>query len=133
MALIELTPLFQVLQSDGGNYCASVNAATLAVIDAGIAMRDYVCACAASFIEDTPVLDINYLEESSGSPELIVATLPKSDQIVFLEMNARVHEDHLSKVLDAAMKGCKDIYAILDRSVRDHVAEVAADLGCEET
>jgi exosome complex component RRP41 len=34
----------EVLQSDGGNYCASVNAATLALIDAGIPMKDFVCA-----------------------------------------------------------------------------------------
>ena len=122
-----------MLQSDGGNYCASVNAATLAIVDAGIPMRDYVVACSASFVDDTPIIDVNYVEESSGSPELIVAMLPKSEQMVFLQMNARVHEDHLNKVLDMAMKGCNDVYAIIDRSVRDHVSEVAADLGWGET
>nr|KAF6395764.1 exosome component 4 [Molossus molossus] len=35
----------QVLQADGGTYAACVNAATLAVLDAGIPMRDFVCAC----------------------------------------------------------------------------------------
>ncbi len=114
-----------MLQSDGGNYCASVNAATLAIIDAGIPLKDYVCACSASYINDNPVVDINYLEESSGSPEVMVATLPRSSQIVFLEMNGRLHEDHLNKVLDKAIEGSKDIYNILDRSVRDHVAEVS--------
>ena len=29
----------EVLQADGGNYCACVNAATLALIDAGIPLR----------------------------------------------------------------------------------------------
>ncbi|KAL3859094.1 hypothetical protein ACJMK2_009327 [Sinanodonta woodiana] len=116
----------EVLQSDGGNYCASVNAATLALIDAGIPMKDYVCACSASFVKDCPIVDINYLEESSGGPELIVATLPKSSQIVFLEMNSRLHEDNLSKVLDVAVKGTKDVYQVLDNAVRDHISEVAA-------
>lgn len=91
-------------------------------------MKDYVSACSASFIEDTPIVDINYLEESSSGPEIIIATLPKSDQIVFLEINGRLHEDHLSKVLDVAQKGCKDIYSILDRTVRDHVTELSATL-----
>ena len=31
--LLSSLMLFQVLSSDGGNYCASVNAATLAIID----------------------------------------------------------------------------------------------------
>ena len=117
-----------MLQSDGGNYCASVNASTLALIDAGIPMKDYVSACSSSFVEDTPIMDINYLEESSAGPEIIVATLPKSDQIVFLEINGRLHEDHLSKVLDTATKGCKDVYNILDRTVRDHFTELSATL-----
>jgi ribonuclease PH len=38
----------EVLQADGGNYCACVNAATLALIDAGIPLKDYVTACTAS-------------------------------------------------------------------------------------
>ena len=89
-------------------------------------MRDYVCACSASFIEDSTIVDVNYLEESSGCPELIVSSLPKSDQIVLLEMNARLHEDNLSGVVDMATKGCKDVYTVLDRIVRDHVAQVSA-------
>lgn len=118
----------EVLQSDGGNYCASVNAATLAVIDAGIPMKDYVCACSASYLGDSPIVDINYLEESSGSPEITVAVLPKSEQIVFLEMNGRLHEDNLSKVVDMAVKGCKDVYGVLDRTVREHVSQVGSSL-----
>lgn len=39
-----------------GNRCASINAATMALIDAGIPMKDFVCACSASYIEDTPLL-----------------------------------------------------------------------------
>ncbi len=42
----------EVLQADGGNYCACVNAATLALIDAGIPLKDYVTACTASLGEE---------------------------------------------------------------------------------
>ena len=37
-----------------GDLSVCINAATLAVIDAGIPMRDYVCACTPSYIEDSP-------------------------------------------------------------------------------
>ena len=33
-----------------------INAATMALIDAGIPMKDFVCACSSSYIEDTPIL-----------------------------------------------------------------------------
>ena len=106
-----------------------MNAATLAIIDAGIPMKDFVCACSSSYISDTPIVDTNHLEETSGGPEIIVASLPKSDQMVFIEMNGRLHEDHLSKVIDTAVKGCKDVHDILDRAVRSHVTEMSSALG----
>ncbi|CAH1778859.1 unnamed protein product [Owenia fusiformis] len=121
----------EVLQSDGGNYCTSVNAATLALIDAGIPMKDYVCACSASYLDDTPMVDINYLEESSGGTELIVSILPKSEQIVFLSSNSRLHEDCLNKVLDMAIKGCKDVYLCLDETVREHMTQVSASFSAD--
>jgi len=49
----------EVLQADGGNYCACVNAATLALIDAGIPLKDYVTACTASLVLDTPLVDVS--------------------------------------------------------------------------
>ncbi|XP_018430056.1 PREDICTED: exosome complex component RRP41 [Nanorana parkeri] len=119
----------QILQADGGNYCTCVNAATLAVIDAGIPMRDYVCASSAGFIEDTPLVDLSYIEEAAGGPQLALALLPKSNQIALLEMNSRLHEDHLERVMDAASKACKDVYAVLDQVVREHLQEDSALLG----
>ncbi|KAH0617311.1 hypothetical protein JD844_015348 [Phrynosoma platyrhinos] len=121
--------LRHILQADGGNYCASVNAATLAVIDAGIPLRDYVCAISAGFIEETPLADLNYVEEAAGGPQLALALLPKSEQIALLEMNARLHEDHLEPILEAASKACKDVYLVLDQVVREHLQEVTASLG----
>ena len=117
-----------MLQADGGMFSTSVNAATLALIDAGIPLKDYVCACSSSFINDTAIVDINHLEESSGRPEFVVATLPKSEQMVFMSMNGRLHEDHLDKVMDTAIKGCKDIHDILEAAVRSHVTDASLTL-----
>ena len=40
----------QVLQSDGGTLCACINAATMALVDAGIPMQDLVVACSAGYV-----------------------------------------------------------------------------------
>lgn len=58
----------EVLQTDGGSeISAAVNAATLALIDAGICMKEYICACTASLTaEGVPLLDVSHLEEISG-------------------------------------------------------------------
>lgn len=103
-----------------------MNAATLAVIDAGIPLRDYVCASSAGFVEDSPLADLNYIEEAAGGPQLALALLPKADQIALLEMNGRLHEDHLERLTEAASKACRDVHAVLDRVVREHLREGAA-------
>ena len=117
----------QVLQSDGGNYCASVNAATLALIDAGIPLKDYVTACTAGYIHDRVLVDVNN-QESGGGSELIMAILPKSEEIVLLEMAQRFHVDHLPKVMEAALDGCKQINEILEKVVRRHLISVSASI-----
>ncbi|XP_054275833.1 exosome complex component RRP41 [Macrosteles quadrilineatus] len=117
----------EVLQADGGNYCACVNAATLALIDAGIPIREYVVACTASLANgDVPMVDISHLEETSGGSNLTVAALPISGQIVLMDMSQRFHLDHLQKVLDCAVKGCRDVFDILDRAVREYLTEVGS-------
>ena len=46
----------QLLQNDGGAFAASVNALTLALQNAGIPMRDMVCACSVGLGDTTPLL-----------------------------------------------------------------------------
>lgn len=72
----------QVLQADGGNYCACVNAATLALVDAGIPLKEYVIGCTASLGNgDVPLIDVSHLEETMGGSNLTVAVLPLSGQV----------------------------------------------------
>ena len=110
----------QILQADGGNYSACINAATLALLDAGIPMKDYVCSCSVSFIDDSALLDINYLEESSSAPQLTLAILPKSEKIVLFRLDSKLHADNLEKVLNLAKQGCKDVYTLLREHVHDY-------------
>lgn len=71
-----------MLQADGGNYCAAVNAATLALIDAGIPLKEYVTACTASLAnESIPLVDVSHLEESNGGPTLTIAALPLTGKV----------------------------------------------------
>ncbi|RZC31927.1 RNase PH domain containing protein [Asbolus verrucosus] len=124
----------EVLHADGGIYPACVNAATLALIDAGIPLKEYVCACTASLANnDVPMLDISHQEEIIGGPTLTIAVLPMSGKIVLMEMSQRFHVDHLQKVLDQALRGCRDIKNILDEAVRSHIHDVGSSTGWANT
>lgn len=117
----------EMLQADGGNFCAAINAATLALVDAGISLKEYVTACTASLANgDVPLMDVSHVEEASGGPTLTVATLPSSGKIAFMEMSQRFHLDSFPKVLETATKGCKEISTIIDAAVREHLHQVGS-------
>ncbi|PIA17410.1 exosome component 4 [Coemansia reversa NRRL 1564] len=118
-----------LLQHDGGTLETCINAATLALIDAGISMDDYVCACTAGFIDEVPVLDLNAVEESSiETPDLTVAILPRNGNIALLQMESRLHSDKLEDVMDLAVEGCKHIHRKLDEAVLAAASDLAQKL-----
>ena len=89
----------------------------------------YCSKLALKMLKSVPFLvqvDVSSLENSTGGPELTVAALPRTGEIVLLEMSQRFHLDHLEKVMDVAMKGCKDIHNILDLVVQKHVRKSAS-------
>jgi len=113
----------EILQADGGTRCAAINAVTLALIDAGIPMKDFVVACAASCIDGIPILDLNYVEDSSGNPDMPVAILAKSHDIVMLQMDSRLPLDTFESVLKLAIEGCLKIYSQLTTLVTQTTIE----------
>lgn len=50
------SPQLYVLQTDGSVLPALINAASLALVDAGVAMREPVAACSVALLDDQPVL-----------------------------------------------------------------------------
>jgi exosome complex component RRP41 len=138
-----LTISLHVLAQDGGLLAACINAATLALIDAGVPMYDYLVACSAgsssasataapssattqaaetvsvSADVDDPLLDLNGLEEQE-LPYLTVGTLGASDKVVTLVMETRCHASRMEEMLAVGVSGCKRIRNILDDVVRAH-------------
>jgi exosome complex component RRP41 len=114
----------QVLQADGGTRCACINAASLALIDAGIPMKDFVVSCAAGMIDGVVLTDLNYMEDSAGGPDLPLAILPKQNKISLLQMDAKLSIEAYEQVLKMAIEGCRQIHEVLDAKLK----EVTEDL-----
>ncbi|KAK4451346.1 3' exoribonuclease family, domain 1-domain-containing protein [Podospora aff. communis PSN243] len=115
-----------VLSQDGSLLAALINAATLACVDAGIPMTDYVVACtagststyAANDENADPLLDLNHQEEQE-LPSLTVATLGETDRVVVLVCESRVQVSRLEGMMVVGVDGCKQVREILDQVVRD--------------
>ncbi len=102
----------EVLQADGGSRCAGINAASVALADAGINMKDLVSACAAGRLSENIVLDINDLEDKEGDADMPVAYLPNMEQITLLQLDGKLSTSQFNECLNKAIQGCKLIYEI---------------------
>jgi exosome complex component RRP41 len=102
----------EVLQADGGTRCASITAASLALADAGIPMRDLVTACAAGKVEDTVILDLMDTEDKADGADVPVALMPNMNAITLLQMDGILTIEEFESAVNLALEGCKKIYAM---------------------
>ncbi len=100
----------EILQADGGSRVASVTAASLALADAGVPMRDLVVGCAAGRLGDYVVLDLDDVEDKEGEGDLPLAYLPQLDQIVLLQSDGTFTAPQFKEALDMLIPACKKIY-----------------------
>jgi len=108
----------EVLQADAGTRCAGITAASLALADAGIPMRELVAACAAGKVEGKVVLDLSDIEDKKGDADLPVAFMPKSNAVGLLQMDGSLTEDEFKQALDMAVDACKKIYEMQREALR---------------
>lgn len=115
--LIEIN--VQVLAQDGGLLSAVTNSITLALIDAGVAMYDYVSAISVGIHDQTPLLDLNNLEENDMSC-LTIGVVGKSEKLAMLLLEDKVPMEKLESVLGIAIAGGHRIRELMDNEVRNH-------------
>lgn len=108
----------EVLQADGSTRCTSITAASLALADAGIPMRDLVAACSAGKVEDTIVLDLMDTEDKVGSADVPVAYMPNLGVITLLQMDGVLTPEEFEKAVNLAIEGCKKIYAMQKEALK---------------
>jgi len=95
----------EVLQADAGTRTAGINAASIALADAGIPMKSLVSACAVGKVDDTLVLDLNKDEDNYGQADMPIAMTPDGN-ITLLQMDGHLTREEFKEGLEMAKKGC---------------------------
>jgi len=109
----------EVLQADGGSRCAALDAASVALVDAGIPMRDIVSACAAGKVADKIVLDVNDEEDKEGQADMPVAYMPNLGKITLMQLDGILTPNEYKKCLETAIGGCKQVYEIQKKALME--------------
>lgn len=118
----------EVLQADAGTRVAGVTAASLALADAGIPMKDLVAACAAGKVEGEIVLDLNKEEDNYGEADVPVAIMPIKNDITLLQMDGYLTKDEFLEAVRLAIKGAKAVYQKQREALRLKYLKIAEEV-----
>lgn len=109
-------------QTEAGSRCAGICAASMALADAGLDMKDLVSAVSFGKVDDKLVVDLDYSEESypdAGVADIPIAMLPNSGKISLLQMDGEVTKEELMKLIGMSKKVLMDIYEVQKKALKD--------------
>jgi exosome complex component RRP41 len=116
-----------VLEAEAGTRCAALTAASVALADAGIPMKGLVASCAAGKVDNVVVLDLRREEDNYGDTDLPVATIPKTGEVVLLQMDGHLTDDEFDVALGYAIEACKRIHELQKQALLDRYRDTAAE------
>jgi len=118
----------EVLDAEAGTRCAGLTAAGVALIDAGIPMRDIPVAIAAGKIGGQVVLDLGKEEDNFGDADLPIAISPRTGEVLLLQMDGHLTVDEFNQAFDLAVKGCHAVSEIQKKAVMHKYQAIAAEV-----
>jgi len=96
---------------------------TLALIDAGVAMLDYVTSVSVGLHLKQALLDLSAPEETD-LPTLVVASLPASGKVTLAQMETRLHVDRFEEMLRLGVEACAALKVEMEATVKANTKRV---------
>jgi len=116
----------EVLQADAGSRTACINAASVALVDAGIPMKGMLTSVAVAKVDGVLVLDPMKEEDNFGEADMPFAFLirgGKIESIALLQMDGRMTKEEIKEALNLAKKGAMEIYNLQREAILKQFVE----------
>jgi len=114
----------EVLNADGSTRVASLNAASLALADAGIFMYDLIAAVSVGKIGGHLIVDLNEYEDQNSESDIPIAFMPSLNKIVLLQMDGIMSFDEFQNALKLARNAAEKIYQIEKECLKSSLESV---------
>ncbi|MCL4346079.1 MAG: exosome complex exonuclease Rrp41 [Candidatus Thermoplasmatota archaeon] len=125
----QIDVFIEVIQADAGTRIASLTAASVALANAGVPMKDLVVGCTAGKVEGRIVLDLSKEEDNFGNADLPMAVLSKNDEVVLIQMDGELTKEELNKGMEMILKATKRINEIQRKALSEKYAVSATEGG----
>jgi len=117
----------EVLNAHGGTRTAGITAASLALADAGIPMKDLVAGVAVGKVDGVLVLDIDEVEDMYGEADMPMAAMPSLGVVTLLQLNGVLSREEFSKALELGWKGIMEIYKMQKEVLKKKYLEIKVE------
>jgi exosome complex component RRP41 len=114
----------EILQAEAGTRCSGLTAASVALADAGIPMKDLIASCAFGKVAGNVVLDLCKEEDNFGEADVPMAIVPRTEEVVLLQMDGHLTSAEFAQGLDLGVSACKKIYELQREALRNRYATV---------
>ncbi len=121
----------EVLQADAGSRTACLNAASVALVDAGVPMRGMITSVAVGKADGQLVLDPMKEEDNFGEADLPLAFLirgGKIESIALLQMDGCMTKDEIKQAIELAKKGAMKIYELQREAIMRRYLEAGEEV-----
>ncbi len=116
----EIAVFVEVVDSNAGSRVACLTAASVALADAGIPMKDLVAATGVGKAFGELVVDLNKDEEDApDAVDIPFGVMPNSGDIVLLQMDGLLTKEEWEKIIPLGQKACKQIYEIQKKALTE--------------
>ncbi len=109
----------EILAAEAGTRCVGITAASVALADAGIPMRDMVVGIASGKIQDTVVLDLDKAEDNYGQADLPMGICPNTGELVFLQMDGDLSIEEYNLATEYNYKAAAEIHEIMVAAMKE--------------
>jgi len=99
----------EVLQSDGGTRVAAITAASVALVDAGIPVRDLVQGVSIGKIEGMQVADLDKTEDNYGDSDMPAIVSLRTGEILLYQMDGKLTKAEVDNALSMIFEGAKKV------------------------
>jgi len=100
----------EILQADGSTRVTGINAASLALADAGVPMKDLVVALSGGKIDDTIIVDLCGKEDNYSEADIPCALMPRRKEITLLQMDGRLKPEEVKTIIKNVLKAGEEVY-----------------------
>ncbi|MAG07944.1 exosome complex exonuclease Rrp41 [Candidatus Woesearchaeota archaeon] len=107
-------------QTDAGSRCAGICAASIALAEAGVPMKELVAAVAVGIVNGEVVVDLSKEEEDmDGAVDIPIAITTKSNNISLLQMDGMIKQEDIKKAIELGKKASQKIFELQKKAIKD--------------